>query len=286
MIRSLFIILSITMSVAFQTVFAAQIKAVKGKKILIDMQSDSFKAGDILKIENSTGKAVGIAKITKVKGTLAEAVLKGKAEKGFKASLRPAKAKGGSKASTESSREPAKPSLTKTVWGGMVGYNMASADVKLANGTSVSLDGTGFSAKAFVDYPLFPWLVFRGLAGLEQFNVGGVSNTATDGCGGECMAEINYMSFGFWGKAHFIQGSFRPWAGLGFDVMFPISKDSTALDKESITNTSVIALGGGFDWIMSETAYIPIQVEYDMYPSSSQVEASSIAIRGGFGKMF
>jgi outer membrane protein W len=133
-----------------------------------------------------------------------------------------------------------------------------------------------------MDYPLFPWLIFRGMAGLEQFAVGGANDTSTGGCGGECTAEISYLTFDFWGKFNFSQGGFRPWAGAGFDVMFPLTKDSTALDKESITNTSVIAIGGGFDWMLSDTSYLPFQIEYNLYPSSAEVSASAIALRLGY----
>jgi outer membrane protein W len=81
---------------------------------------------------------------------------------------------------------------------------------------------------------------------------------------------------------NFSQGGFRPWVGAGFDVMFPLAKESTALDKESITNTSVIAIGGGFDWMLSDSSYLPLQLEYNLYPSSAEVSASAMSVRLGY----
>lgn len=283
MFRPLIVLFCFTALFLSNTSYAAQVKAVKGKKILIDMQSETLKNGDVLKIEDASGKSVGLAKVTKVRGGLAEAVIKGKAEKGFKLTLRPPK--GGSKSAAARPAAPkSSPGNSLTAWGVMLGYNSATADIKLpTSGTTVGLSGSSFSAKVLMDYPLFSWLIFRGLAGLEQFAVGGVSNSE---CGGECTAEISYLSADFWGKINFSQGGFRPWVGAGFDVMFPLAKDSTALDKESITNTSVIALGGGFDWMLSDASYLPFQIEYNLYPSSTEVTASAIALRLGYAWAF
>lgn len=260
---------------------AAQVKAIKGKKILIDLQGDAFKKGDVLNIIGPSGKVVGIAKITHLKGNAAQALIKGKAKKGFALKLRSSKSKGAATASRSS--RPSAPSAA--IYGGFVGFNSSSADVKLpSNGPEVSLSGTGFSLKGFMDYPLFSWLSFRGLVGLEQFNVGGESDTVR--CGGECTAEINYLGVDLWGRYVMGSGSLRPWAGLGFNLMFPVSKKATALDENSITNTSVLNLGGGFDWMMSDKSYVPFQIEYNLYPSSEGVTATAISARVGFGKSF
>jgi len=270
------------------TAHAAQVKAVKGKKALVDLENDNFKKGDILKVENKTGKTVGLIKVTRVKGKLAEGLISGKAEKGFKLSLRPPK-KGATKGTAKTARQSSAPSpstRSKTVWGGMIGYSSASAEVRLQNAQTVELSGTGFSAKAFMDYPLFPWLTFRGLAGLEQFNIGGVNSAAGCPTGPECIAEISYLSADFWGKVHLGQGGIRPWIGAGLDIMFPLSKKSTALKESSISNTSVMSIGGGADWMTSDSSYFPIQIEYNIYPSNDQVKANALAVRIGFGKTF
>lgn len=279
----LLLICLIAIYFAYTHAQAALIKAVKGKKVLVDMQKDSLKSGDILKVEDQNGKAVGLVKITKTKGNLAEGLFKGKVEKGFTAKLRPPGAAKNKSGSVKSVKQFSDSENGKSVYGVIIGYNSAKADIQLQNANAtVSLTGTGFSLKGLIDYSLFQWLGFRGLIGLEQFNVGGVNNSE---CDGECTAEINYLAFDFWGRALFGQGSgFRPWFGAGFDLMFPMSKDATALDKKSITNTSLIAIGGGFDWMMSDTSYIPLQFEYNLYPSSEEVKANAMTLRIGFAK--
>lgn len=282
--RYSFLLTTLTLIISFtQLAYSAEIKALKGKKVLVDMDPENFNVGDILKVQNNSGKTIGLVKLTKVKGRLAEGLLKGKATKGLQVQLRSKKS--GAKEMSGSLASGSK-SNTKPAFGVMVGYNMTTAEITLPlNAETVSLDGTGFSLKALVDYPLLNWLNFRGLAGLEQFNVGGVSN---QGCDGECTAEINYLSFDLWGRYVMGSGSFRPWLGVGFELMFPISKSATALDESSITNTSSspVAIGGGFDFWMSKKSYIPTQIEYVPYPSTDDVKASAIAARVGYSMTF
>jgi hypothetical protein len=262
--------------------WAAQVKAVAGKKVQVDLQGATFKTGDILKVENSSGKTVGLIKVTKLSDTTADGVFKGKIEKGQTVKLRPPKAKTAQRSSSGPSS--AKPGTS--IYGAMLGYNMASADVKLEiSGETVALSGTGFSFKAFMDYPLLPWLGFRGLAGVEQFNVGGKNNAAD--CNGECTAEINYLALDLWGRATVTESNaMKLWAGVGFDLMFPMTKDATALDEDSITNTSLFGFGGGLDWKLEAGSFLALQLEYNLYPSSEDVKASSIALRGGYAKSF
>lgn len=283
-IAKLGFIFTLTLILTTSVSWAAQVKAVKGKKVLIDMQSDAFKSGDILKLESQNGKTVGLVKITRVKGTLAEGILKGKAEKGMVAKLKPKKAAKTKSASAEhtSSDDSSSDSTAGNAWGFMLGMNSTSADIKNTNSVTVALKGNGFSAMGFVDYNLMPSINLRVMAGMEQFNV-----ESTDLCGTpatvSCDAKITYLALDAWARYLMSMGTFRPWVGGGFYMMFPMSKSSSALDTASITNTSVFAVGGGVDIAMSGGSIIPIQIEYDLYPSSESVKASAIAVRAGYG---
>lgn len=273
--------------------YAVKVVKTKGKKVLVDGEGDSLEVGQIFLVKNDAGKSVGIIKLTKVARGKAVAILgKGVAEAGQ--NLVPKKTKSGETAPPEPMKEAKtrgkKPSADQAYWGAMVGYTMAKADINLFDGTgaaagSVALDGSGFSAKALYDYPLFSAISFRGMAGMEQFNVGGASSAACSSSGAvtECKAEIMYLTIDFWGRYMFSRdGTFRPWAGLGGWLIFPMTKDSTAIKESSIDNSNIFAIGGGFDYYLSETTYLPVQIEYQMYPKSENVNATAIAIRGGY----
>lgn len=272
-------LLCITVGVSTNA-FAAKIKSAKGKKVLVDLEGDTAEPGQIYTVVKN-GKATGLIKISKVRNNQALAVLgKGKAEPGSTIRLRQKKSARSSsaRASAPSANDP----VGTSYWGGMIGFNMASADVKLPiSGRNVKLSGSGFSIKGLFDYKILESIWFRGFGGLEQFVIGGDTD-AVNCQGGECKAEINYISFDGWARYVMSTGTFRPWLGAGASLMFPMSKEATALQSKSITNTNLFAFGGGFDWFISPTTYIPLQIDYNLYPSSSTVKASTIAFRAGF----
>lgn len=274
---------------------AAVVKAVRGKRVLVEIQDKKIEKDQVYNVVNAQGRTVGVVKIMAVRGKQAMAVLGGgRAQSGMNLALRtpskpsterPAPTLADGKKDQKETRDSDSFLAGSTV-GGMVGFNMASSDIKLAapSNRKVSLDGNGFSAKAFIDYPLFSFLGIRGFAGLEQFNTSGETDPL---CNDECKAEINYLSLDVWGRLPFLSGeSFKPWVGGGVSVLIPLSKTVTAFEEKSVTNTSLLSLGGGLDYYLNPTSYIPLQVEYNMYPSSSDVSASSINLRVGYGVNF
>nr|HMN68419.1 hypothetical protein [Bdellovibrionales bacterium] len=50
--------------------------------------------------------------------------------------------------------------------------------------------------------------------------------------------------------------------------------------------TNVIVIGGGLDWFLSPTMYIPVSLEYGMLPKSDEVDAKWIAVRAGLAVPF
>lgn len=287
---------------------AARVAKVKGKKLLITLEGDPAKEGDIYYTLAPNGKRAGIIKILKIKGDQAIGILgKGRALPGFGLEYRPPKGtqvaqpaaptpppEEGEEGpiSPEPMDETASTSDGKMYWGfiGGVGLNNMDVDLKDTNGdtrATASLSGTSFSAKGLFDYNIFDQVWFRGMGGMEGFNASGPSN-----CGDApnfnqaCNAEIMYLAIDLWGRYLFSMKDFRPWVGGGFSLLFPMTKKATALEEGSITNTSVMALGAGFDWFVSPTLYIPFSVEYGLLPESDDVSANLIAIRVGVGFPF
>ncbi len=276
---ALLLTFALTISSAFQ-VNAAVVKAVKDKKVLVDMQSDKFKAGDILRAQDSSGKTVALIKIIKVKGSLAEGIFKGKAEKGLSVSLKPASEKKSAGAS-RSSHKSSEPFSDKKL-GVMVGLSNGSATAKvtaLTGTATTSMSGMGFSVKGVMDTQLLSWLNFRGLAGFQQFNVTGTDPNG--GCGGSCNTKVLYLGADFLARFMFTDAL---WAGGGASLLFPMTKSSTAITASSISNTLVYQVAAGYDLHFADSAYIPIQVDYDLFPASSTVTASMISARIGYAK--
>lgn len=262
---------------------AAVVKATKDNKILVDMQSDSFKVGDILKVEDSHGKTVAMIKVNKIKGSSAEGIFKGKPEKGMKVSLKPAGSSSPKKSASSSSGSHSKKGgefMAEKKYGIMFGLVSSGSDTKLTSGAKTSMTGTGFALKGIMDTSLLSWLDFRGMAGFQQFNVTGKDTSATADCGGgDCNAKILYLGGDAIGRVMFTKSI---WAGLGASLLFPMTKSSTAIATGSISNTLVYDVAGGFDMHLASGAMIPIQFDYDIFPSSSTVTAHMLSLRIGY----
>jgi hypothetical protein len=284
MISRLWVILTIAVSTIIFTIassqsFAAVVKAVKDNQIIIDMESDNFKPGDIVKLQDSHGKAVGLAKIKAVKGSKAKAVFKGKAENGYTVSLRSMSESSG-RSSSSGRRGP--PSAR--MWGVVVGLNSSAAKadvVETGGGTdSVSMSGSGFLLKGLLDTKLFPWLNFRGLFGITDFSVTGGTDPGCNG-GSACDTKIVYLDADFLARYLFTDSI---WAGVGVDLLFPLSKSATAIATSSISNTLVYDIAAGYDFHMASGSYIPIQIDYQLFPSSTTVSAHMISFSAGYVK--
>ncbi len=279
-------ILSLLLVFSFSSAFAADITKVKGNKALINLDGLEAAEGDVFFAIDSNGKKKGLIKLDKVKGDKAIGMIaKGKAQVGWTLTKRGPKAAASDDSVTPSSRKKDfSASNHDTFIGGMVGYGMDSAEVTLDSGAVASLSGTGISAKGFFDYKLFPNIWFRGFGGIENFN-----GTGGNVCGtgsSTCDVKIMYITFDFWGRYVFSDKEFRPWLGGGFTLLFPMSKSSTAIVETSITTTSTYGVGGGADWFISKDSFIPMSVEYQLFPSSNQAKASIIALRVGYGMSF
>lgn len=275
--------------------FAAEVVKVKGKGVLIELRGDPAVTGDNFYVVSPDGKRRGMVKIKKVKGEKAIGTLtKGKAAPGYTLEFKQQKSVG---KATDS--KMAAPSMddgstrgSRAYWGALFGFamdsmavNVTSAPPANTNLGTVDMSGTGFSGKGLFDYELFSQIWFRGAAGVEMFNASGEAK-----CGPAnneaCTAKLMYLSFDFIGRYVFGTGSFRPWVGGGLGLLFPASKDATALDTASISTTNVMIITGGFDWFTSPSFYVPVSVEYGLLPKSDEVEASWIAIRAGFAVPF
>ncbi len=291
MMRSLFVLV-FSFLLFVPQLFAADITKIKGTAALIDLKGEPAQPGDLFYAKSADGKNRGIIQIAKIKGDRAIGrITKGRAEVGMtiepKGSNTPVAAQP-TRMKKSSSEGGAK---GRSYWGGILGFGMDSMKAKVLDGTThafretVALSGTSFSGAALFDYELFSQIWFRGLGGIEGFNVTGSSVCGTVN-NETCNAKLYYLSLDFLGRYIFSEGNFRPWLGGGVGLMFPASKASTALEPSSISNTSVMIVGGGFDYFISPKMYIPFSVEYGLLPKSDEVEATWIEIRMGFAVPF
>lgn len=287
--------LCLCLLIAGQFTNAAQVSKVRGKSLLLQLDGDSVKTGEIYFLVDVNGKKRAIIKIFKVRGDRAIArVGRGYASVGMTllAIHHHASSRAASPAPSESPRDaeayPVGYLTKKMYWGGQLGYAMDTMNVDINSPTftgTVGMKGNALSYKGLFDYQVFKQIWFRGTVGLQSFKGTGNSNCGTAGTT-QCNADINYLGFDFLGRYLFLSGRFRPWAGGGFSLLFPMSKSATALEASSITSTSLMEVAAGFDYSINPRMYVPFSIEYGMLPKSNDVDASWIAIRLGLAIPF
>lgn len=285
---------------ATSTSFAAVVTTVKGKRALIDLEGDSSEAGDeFFLIDPSSTKKTAIIRIIQVKGQKALGeILKGRAAPG-----NTLQAKGTSRPMSADVTDPSAPversargasgrylTMLKESYGITGSYIMNSMQAEVSyrdslnalQRTSASMSGTGFGIGGFYDYPFGDSFAGRAFAGIEQFNVSGDVSAAACSGSTTCDAKINYLSVYGLGKWYFLPGQYRSWVGAGAGFLLALSKSSTALNESQISTNQTITLAIGTDIQMSRQNYVPVSLEYNMFPDSSTVKASMIILKAGW----
>jgi hypothetical protein len=282
-LRSLAIALTVFLtSLAAQ---AARVTVVKGQQVLVDLQGSSTAVMEGEKYFVVVGgKKKAVITITQVKGGKAKGkILKGRAEVG--GSLLAAGGGGSGGGGGRSHSGGGGGMFGDMTIGGLVGFAMDSQTVSTTCGTgnpieSIAMSGSGFSAKGFGDLPISGPLGVIGRAGIEQFNVSGNST-----CGG-VKTSIMYVTADLLLRYRFMEGSVQPFGQVGLGLHFPMSKTSDVLDVSKISATSVFFFGAGLNYYISPTMYVQALAEYGLFPPSTDVKTSLIAIRGGVGIKF
>lgn len=281
------------------TGLAASVSAVKGQKVLINLDGDATEVGEEFYLINpSSQKRSAIIRIKQVKGNKALGeIVRGKAADGFTLQAKAPSAMSADvapQASEETSPAPTNATgylrVLKDSWGVLGGYMMNTMDADItyrdsfgiSQKASASMSGSGFGFGGFYDYALNNSLVGRGYAAMEQFNVTGSTTEAACNSSTTCDAKINYLSLYGLLKWYPIQTKYRVWLGGGMGYLLALSKSSTALNESEISTNQVFTFGGGLDWQMDRKNYIPVSIEYNMFPASDTVKASMIVIKAGW----
>ena len=262
---------------------AATVKKIKGVKALLSLDGTEAKIDDQFFTVSATGKKRGLIQITSVKGDQAVAnVVKGIPEVGQ--TLLAVSAGSPKKSKTAGQKKSSKASSASSNFKhmGLLGsYLMNKMAVNFTVGGtnfSTAMTGTGFGLLGYYDYDYTNAFQLRAAGGIEQFQVAESCLALA-----ACNVSINYLSGYGIAKYNFINGATKVWAGGGLGLLYAISKASTVLDTALITSTYTITLSTGADFDMGRGSYLPVVLDYSMFPSSASVTASYIALRVGWG---
>lgn len=280
--------------------WSASVSAVKGQKVLINLDGDSANEGEeFFLINPGSNKKTALIRIRQIKGNKALGeIIKGRAAAGYSLQAKgtgPVSTDAGANynegASYSRSQDSGILRSLKNSYGITGGYlmNTMSANVTaLDSGTGIrttsaaNMSGGGLAVGGFYDYLLSSSFVARGAVGIEQFNVTGDAAAAVCSGSKSCDAKINYLAMYGLVKWYLTQENYRVWLGGGVGYLMALSKSSSALNASQISTNQVFNAAIGMDMQMSRKNYVPISLEYNMFPSSETVKASNIMIKAGW----
>ena len=274
---------------------AAKVSQVKNNKVMLSLEGDGTTTGSELFIINPQGKKVAIVRVTQVKGDRAIGdIVKGSVKPGYTTQLKSAGSGSASSSAGSSSsgdsyydkklNQRAHTGNSYGVIGGYLMNSMSASFTPVAGGSKVnpSMSGTGFGALGFYDYALSSSFVGRAMVGMEQYNVAGSITTADCSLTTNCSVNLTYLSMYGYGRWNLTQGNYKTWIGGGFGYLYAMGKASTFLKADQISANQIFMFSAGMDIRLSAKTYVPVSLEYGMFPSSDSVKASIIYLRAGY----
>lgn len=254
--------------------------SIKNNRALIDLEGEDIQIGDRLGARDSEGKAKALLEVKQVKNGKAVAVIL----KGAMTAEFDLQKIGASTASSEKSA--GKVATGKTAWGLTAGYSMNSMTVKPSASSSVAMTGSSFNASGFYQMNLDGNISARLLGGYESLNVTG-SSAGVSCSGSNCSVNISYLGIEALVRYSYLKTrSIEAWAGAGLGFLFAVSKSSNVLDTAKISTNQTIVGSLGLDYRMDRKSFIPLQLDYAMYPNNNTSSASQIILRAGWGFQF
>lgn len=281
--------LTFLLAVLFSAVgWSGTVSQVKGQKLIIQMEGEDLSPGTQIFVISSSGKKIGLVTIRKVKGTKALGeITKGRANPGDSIQVR------GSASSSSSSKTAGAKGKHRV--GAMLGLAMNSMTLTVQHPTTASInqsltmkDNT-FNAKGFYDYKLSEEFNIRGSAAYESFAATGTTsqNICNAGASTECSVSYSYLGLEGSAQYNYIPGKSRYWVGLGYSFLLALSKSNNIPNLTDSSTNQMILIQTGADFGLGKPGtFIPVSLEYGMFPGSSNVNANSIIIRGGYGFTF
>lgn len=259
--------------------YAVKPISVKNDRVLLDLEGEKLEAGDKLGARDTEGKARALLEIKQVKqGKAVAAIVKGKMQLEYSIQkITPSGKPGSAKAEGKS----------KSAWGFTAGYAMTNMTIKPTSNSSITLSGSSFNASGFYQMPLEGRVSARILGGYETLQAKGTSASATCTGSTDCSVDISYLGVEALVRYSFVKNkTLEAWVGAGLGFLFAMNKSSNVLDTAKITTNQTIVGTLGLDYNLSRDNFIPIQLDYAIFPDNNTSSANQIILRAGYGFNF
>lgn len=278
---------------------AARVAQVKGRRAMIELEGLRVGVGTELWLMSPQQKRTGILRVSSIKGDRAIGqITRGGAKPGYTLILKSGAAApsgGFSNANRAGERDLLRRRYKQGfgILGGMAMSNATLTARTKVNTTivedSLALKGNSFNFKAIYDYHMSAGFTVRAAGGLETLNttasVSDPSKAPVCSNSTSCTLSLNYLSAEVAAQFNLTSGATRVWAGAGYAFLMAMSKSNNISNLEATSTNQVILLGGGADIAVGQKGYIPLVVEYGLFPFAG-INLNAIYLRAGYGWKF
>lgn len=256
------------------------------------MDTETYNVGDV--IYGMTGsKKTALIQIQKVKGNKAlGTITKGHVAVGGKTMVRGAAPTRTAKANADDNEAYAgKSTITrrKKISIGVLGtYASQTAKMTVQSTTQsadASLTGSAMGFKGFADFDYSPNVTLHGAFGLQPLATkGSIALPLCDnGTNSNCKFNYNFIAIEGAVRYNLVTAPSRYWIGAGYTFLVDGGHSNNTPNVNLAGGTSqMIALGAGADFALSK-GFIPVSVEYGIFPSGGGVTITSILVSVGYG---
>jgi hypothetical protein len=274
---------------------ASSVSALKNKRVIINMDTEVYHVGDV--IYGMTGsKKTALIRIEKIKGNRALGVItRGHVAVGGRTMTRPSRPTRTARASEGSDDSYSRSNLLRKRrygLGFLLSYATQSASMTVQSSSlseSAKFTGSAMGIKGFIDYDFNPNFSFRGALGLEPLQTKATLSNALCGNGTSNNCTFNYNFIALEAGVHYnlVTTPSRYWLGLGYSFLLDGGHSNNTPNVNLAGGTSqMILISGGADFSFGKRSYIPVAIEYGLFPSGGGVTINSIFLRAGYGMNF
>jgi hypothetical protein len=254
---------------------------IKDGKTLLSLEGPDLaappKVGDILFVTDAGGSKKALVQVHQVKDNRAIAhLVKGQlTQEASTYRLQPA---------------PANLNLKEKVthaWGGLFGFAQNHMKVNVTSATAVAMSGTSFNLEGFYQRQLDGNYQVLGRFGYNSLKAKGTLDTGACVGSSECSTDISYLGFdGLVMYSFYKKNQMTFWGGGGLGFLLPFAKSSNVIDTSKLGLGQKILLDVGMNYYLDAKRFVPVQLEYVIFPNNSVVSSSQIILRAGYGLVF
>ncbi|OFZ28387.1 MAG: hypothetical protein A2622_04620 [Bdellovibrionales bacterium RIFCSPHIGHO2_01_FULL_40_29] len=149
----------------------------------------------------------------------------------------------------------------------------------------VEMKNSGIGFSGFYNYYVNQTWILHSSFGYEPLNA--IGKSTLFGCdnmsSNDCAVDIDYLAGTAAIRFNLPKKTYNLWTDLGFSIRYPLKSSSTALVASRVSVTNTLNAGFGIEIEANRNKFIPVSLQYSLFPSVGGISANSLMFKFGYG---